>query len=143
MSENASVGIVFSTVSGMLRSIVIPDTAQEHAIHRKGINSGETYLVTDLPTVDEPDGSTSISLTDIEAAITKITGKLVPPPERGVILDQEGIVIAVALIDSNIDPGLSKTLTVVVDDVAEVGWAVTSEGALAPAEEVVAAALVA
>lgn len=141
MSENASVGIVFSTVSGMLRYIVVPDTAQEHESHSKRIWSGETYLVADLPSVDEADGSASLSLTDIEAAITKITGKPVPSPERGVILDQEGTVVAVALMDSAVDPGLHKGFALVLDDQAEVGWTITAEGALAPVEEAVSVAL--
>lgn len=135
MSENASVGIVISTVSGMLRYLVIPDTVQEHDSHGKRIWSGETYLVANLPAVLQPDGSFSLSLTDIEAAITKVTGKPVPAPERGVMLDKQGTVVSVALIDPAIDPGLRKDVAVVLDAQAEVGWSVTATGDLqAPVE---------
>lgn len=124
---STKVGIVYATDSGMLRYWIVPDADAEHDAHSKRVWPGESYLVVDRATIKGP--------ADFETAIAKVTGKPCPAPVRAALIDETGTVVRVALIDPALDPGLppNKSMALVLDDKAEIGWVVALDGSLAAA----------
>lgn len=134
----SKVGIVYATDSGMLRYWIVPDDDAEHDHHSKRVWPGESYLTVDRAGANEPPKEWQLFC---EATIEKITGKPCPAPVRAALVDDTGAVVAVALIDPNLDPGLppNERIAIVVDEKAEIGWAVAADGTLeAPLAEAVA-----
>ncbi len=106
---SANIGIVYGTLSGIIRRVIVPDDDAELSGGAHPIGNGETLLV-----VAKSDAPT---MSDIPAAVEAAIGR--PTPSGRVAVVTDGIVTAVIHADPLIDVIAGSTL--VASDTAVVG----------------------
>lgn len=94
------VGIIYATNSTMVRRIIHPDRDSE-LNDPDYLGKGESMMIVEK--------STAQTLLQIEAIVTKYTGKPTPDP-RCVVLNEKGVVESVIYADPEIDSIPDRTI---------------------------------